>query len=77
MSGLFKPLENAIIYQLMPALIGRGIDDAERQIIALPLRHGRPGLINPQGTAKTEYGQFHDKDTRLLKKIKPFSGIFV
>jgi len=27
----------------------------ERQLLALPLRHGGLGLTNPQTTAKTEY----------------------
>jgi len=31
------------------------MSDAEKQILALPLRHSGLGLTNPQETAKTEY----------------------
>jgi len=33
MSELFKPLENAIRDQLIPALIGQEVSEAERQIL--------------------------------------------
>ena len=45
-SELFEPLENAIKDQLIPALVGREVSDAERQILALPLRHGGLGLTD-------------------------------
>jgi len=54
-SELFGPLENAIRDQLIPALVGREVSDAERQILALPLRHGELSLTDPRETAKTEY----------------------
>ena len=54
-SELFEPLENAIRDQLIPALLGREVSDVERQILALPIRHGGLGLIAPRETAKTEY----------------------
>jgi len=54
-SELFEPLENAIRDQLIPGLIGREVSDAERQILALPLRHGGLGLTDPRETTKTEY----------------------
>jgi len=44
---------NAIRDQLIPALIGREVSDAERQILALCLRHGGLGLTDPWETAKT------------------------
>ena len=47
-SELFEPLENAIRDELIPALVGREVSDAERQILALPLRHGRLGLTDPR-----------------------------
>jgi len=34
-SELFVPLENSIRDQLIPALVGREVSDAERQILAL------------------------------------------
>jgi len=39
-SELSEPLRNAIRDQLIPALVGQEVSDAERQILALPLRHG-------------------------------------
>jgi len=53
-SELFE-LENAIKDQLIPALVGQEVSDAERQILFLPLRHGGLGLTHPRETAKTEY----------------------
>jgi len=52
---LFEPLQNAIRDQVIPALVGRGVSDAERHILALPLRHGGLGLTDPRETTKTEY----------------------
>jgi len=52
---LFEPLENAIRDQLILAIIGQEVSDAERQILAFPLRHGGLGLTDPWETAKTEY----------------------
>jgi len=62
-SGLFEPLKNAIRDQLILALVGRAVSDAERQILALPLRHGGLGLTDPRETAKIEYAvhQTHKK----------------
>ena len=54
-SELFEPLENAIGDQLISALVGREVNDAERQILALPLRHDGLGLTDPRETAKMEY----------------------
>ena len=54
-SELFEPLENTIRDQLIPALVGREVTDAERQILALPLRDGGLGLTDPQETTKMEY----------------------
>jgi len=48
MSELFQPQENIIRDQLISALIGQEVSDAERQILALPLRHGGLGLTNPR-----------------------------
>jgi len=58
MSGLFELLENAIRDQLIPALVGREVIDAERQILVLPLRHSGLGLTDPQENTKTKYEQF-------------------
>jgi len=54
-SESFEPFKNAIRDQLIPALVGREVSDAKRQMLALPLRHGGLGLTDPWETAKTEY----------------------
>jgi len=41
------------------------VSDAERQILARTLRHGRLGLTNPQESAKTEY----DHSTQITAEI--------
>jgi len=67
-SELFEPLENAIRDQLIPALVGRKVSDAERQILALPLRHGL-GLTDHQETAKTECEHSTQITDKLTAKI--------
>ena len=54
-SEVFEALENAIRDQLIPALVRREVSDVQRQILALPIRHGGLGLTDPRETAKTEY----------------------
>ena len=71
MSEIFEPLENAIRDPLIPALVGREVSEAERQILALPLRHGGLGLINPQETTKTEYKHSTQINNKLTVKIYP------
>ena len=67
MSELFEPLENAIRNQLIPALIGREVSDAERQVH--PLRHGVLSLRNPQETTKTEHINSILITAKLTEKI--------
>ena len=68
-SELFEPLENAIGDQLIPALVGQEVSDAERQILALPLRHGGLGLTDPRETTKTEYKHSTQITNKLTAKI--------
>jgi len=68
-SELFEPLGNAIRDQLIPALVGREVSDAERQILALPLRHGGLGLTDPRETAKMEYEHSTQITNKLTAKI--------
>jgi len=68
-SELFEPLENAIRHQLIPALVGREVSDAERQILALPLRHGGLGVTDPRETAKMEYKHSTQITNKLTDKI--------
>ena len=51
----FQPIENAIRHRLIPALVGREISDMEREIFALPYRHGGMGIQNPVYTSNREY----------------------
>jgi len=69
MSELFEPLENAIRDQFISALVGREVSEAERQIIALPLRHGGLGLTDPRETANTEYKHSIQITDKLTTKI--------
>jgi len=69
MSELFEPLENAIRDELIPTLVGQEVSDAERQILALPLRHGGLGLKDPCETAKTEYENSTQITDKLTAKI--------
>jgi len=64
-SEFFEPLENATRDQLIPALVGREVNDAERQMLALPLRHGGLGLTDPRETTKTEY----EHSTQITNKL--------
>ena len=68
-SELFEPPENVIRDQLIPALVGREVSDAKRQILALPLRHGRLGLTDPRETAKMEYEHSTQITNKLTDKI--------
>ena len=54
-SQLFEPLENAIKDKLIPALVGRKVNNLERKILALPVRLGGMNILNPVETADIEY----------------------
>ena len=51
-SHLFKPLEECIREKLIPALIGRKVNDVEREIFTLPVRLGGINIRNPVDTAQ-------------------------
>ena len=53
--NLLQPLERAISEVLIPSLIGRNCSEAERNLVALPVRMGGLGLINPSDNADVEY----------------------
>ena len=52
---LFQPLEDTIREKLIPAIIGRNVSEIERRILALPVRFGGLGILNPVITAKYEF----------------------
>ena len=53
--NLLQPLERAISDVLIPSLIERNCSEAERDLVALPVRMGGLGLINPSVIADAEY----------------------
>ena len=54
-SELFAPLETAIRNELIPELLGKSVDDKEREIISLPVRFGGLGILNPVQSKDVEY----------------------
>ncbi len=52
---LFEPLEEVIREKLIPALVGRKINDIEREIFSLPVRLGGMNILNPVETSDTQY----------------------
>ncbi|MCY4641269.1 MAG: reverse transcriptase domain-containing protein, partial [Gammaproteobacteria bacterium] len=53
---LFKPLEDAIRHRFLPALTGQNaFNDAERELMALPVRMGGLGITNPTTQAAHQY----------------------
>ena len=48
----FEPLEEAIRDKLIPSLIGRSVSEVERRILALPVRYGGMGIVNPTNSSK-------------------------
>jgi hypothetical protein len=67
-SHLFQPLEDAIRSKFIPAIVGRKISDIERKILALPVRFGGIGVLNPVETSETEY-EASKKTTENLKEL--------
>ena len=54
-SHLFQPLEHTIRETLIPAIVGRKVSDIERRILALPVRFGGIGILNPVDTSDIEF----------------------
>ena len=63
---LFQPLEDVIREQLLPAIIGRKISHIERQMLALPVRFGGIGVLNPVKSADVEY----DTSVKITSQLK-------
>ena len=61
-----QPLEDAIRYSFLPALTGRqAFSDAERELLALPARHGGLGILNPTKSANSQF----DASTKVSKPL--------
>ena len=68
--NLLQPLERAISDVLIPSLIGRNCSEAERDLVALPVRMGGLGLTNPSVIADAEYSGSIRVSAPLVSKIE-------
>ena len=67
---LFKPLEDAIAGNFLPAVIGRPISEIERKIFSLPVKYGGLGVRDPTKVADVEYYRSCKITEPLVKLIK-------
>ena len=68
--NLLQPLQRAISDVLIPSLIARNCPEAERNLVALPVRMGGLGLINPSDSADAEYSTSIKGSAPLVSKIE-------
>ena len=68
--NVLQPLESAIWDVLIPSLIGRNCSEAGRDLVALPVRMGGLGLINPSDSADAEYSASIRVIAPLVSKIE-------
>ena len=54
-SSLLKPLEAVISSKFIPTLTGRFVSNDERALLALPIRMGGLGIIDPQTVSDSEF----------------------
>ena len=73
--NLLQPLERAISDVLIPSLIGRNCSEAERDLVALPVRMGGLGLINPSDSADAEYSASIRVSAPLVSKIEELEEV--
>jgi len=66
---LFQPLEDALREKFIPAIVGRSVSDKERRFLALPVRYGGIGILNPAETADLEYATSAKITTNLKSLI--------
>ena len=55
LEDLLAPLERAMAEVLIPSITGHHCTQAERELLALPMRMGGMGLTNPSQVAASEY----------------------
>ena len=73
---LMLPLEEAIRSKLVPALTEYHIvNDAERDLLSLPVRYGGLGLINPSDVANIEFENSMTLTAELRSKITGNSSL--
>ncbi len=63
------PLERAIADSLIPAFTGHTCTDTERNLLALPVRMGGLGLVNPMELASPEYTASTKVTAPLVEQI--------
>ena len=68
--NLLQPLERAISDVLIPSLIGRNCSEAERDLVALPVRVRSLGLINPPDSVDAEFSASIRVSAPLVSKIE-------
>ena len=68
--NLLQPLERAISDVLIQSLIGRNCSEAERDLVALPVRMAGNGLINPSESADAEDSASIRVSSPLVSKIE-------
>ena len=66
---LLEPLENAISNVLIPAITEHSCSSSERDILALPVRHGGLGITNPCREENREYQSSVKVTMPLVEKI--------
>ena len=67
---LLQPLEEVIRHQFLPAVTGRqGITDLERDLLALPARHGGLGITIPTINANNQFKACTEVTTPLMELI--------
>ena len=62
---LFQPLEDEISNILIPAIVGRPINEIERRVVSLPARLGGLAISNPVETADAEFEYSSMASTQL------------
>ena len=66
---MLEPLERAISDVLIPALLEHQVAEIERDLLALPVRMGNLGLVNPVSQSWHEYEASIKTTAPLVKQI--------
>ena len=68
-SSLLQPLEVVISSKFIPALTGRLVSDEERALLALPIRLGGLGIVDPQTVSDSEFAASEKVTSPLVELI--------
>ena len=69
-SELMQPLEDVIRRKFIPALLGREVNDLERELFSLPARYGGLGIGNPCVQSARQYTNSEELTTPLVALIQ-------